>query len=389
MPVEDHDHLSSAAELGELIGLRRSLIRLQDETRLLRRHLLRQKYSSDQPRVPAGNSGGGRWTSGGGGGGPRAGFGFGGEPGEADPGGGTIFDTSGTESWSSYSEGWNDDGSIFERDVTNRDGSTIRSEYAASRTAGFDERQTVTLNSGEKVTFETTGREQTIRYDGTDGEVVARTLWTPSGPERDATVHPAFAPMAAAPALIIGGAILFNWHSPFNGSDGQQAVMGFEAREYRPSAPGALDLSLSGRVSQQEAAAACKYLPDMQEWLDDEVAKAGPISAYSSEAAYGTKIHKRLEERIKAGPFRDLYAERSLLKEVAEGQLSGADHGQPGTVRIDALEYRTDGTVCVYDFKTGKAGMGPSRSYILGRAAYFSRLTQNRAIVMEVRPSKR
>lgn len=53
---------------GELIRLRRSLIRLQDETRLLRRDLLRRKYNPSQPRVPAGSSGGGQWTSGSGGG---------------------------------------------------------------------------------------------------------------------------------------------------------------------------------------------------------------------------------------------------------------------------------------------------------------------------------
>jgi hypothetical protein len=361
MPIEDRDRFSPDADLSDLIGLRRSLIRLQDETRLLRRHLLQRKYSPAQPRVPAGNTGGGRWTSGESGGGPRGGFGFGlgdgqGEPGEAGPDGGTVYDTSGDEAWTSYSEGFSDDGSLFERDVVNRDGSTIRSEYDASRSAGFDERQTVTLNSGERFTFETTGREQTIRYGGTDGEVVARSIWTPSGPERDATVQPALAPMAAAPALIIGGAILYGWQSPFNGSDGQQAVMGFEARKYTPSAPGAFDLSLSARVSQDEATAACKYLPKMQEWLDDEVRKAGPMGAYSSETAYGTQVHKRLEERIKSGPFRDLYAERSFLKEAAEGQLSGADRGQSGAVRIDALEYRPDGTVCVYDFKTGRLG---------------------------------
>lgn len=53
--------------------------------------------------------------------------------------------------------------------------------------------------------------------------------------------------------------------------------MGFNAREYRPeeSANGKLDLSYSGRVSQEEAEKACRYLPDMQARLDDAVAKAG------------------------------------------------------------------------------------------------------------------
>ncbi|AMJ62006.1 hypothetical protein [Bosea sp. PAMC 26642] len=392
MPDHQGHHLFGASRHGDIIHLRRRLIRLQDQAGLLRRDLSQRKFNPDQPRMPGGNATGGQWTSGGGGGGgSRPGFGFDGGGGLAEfaPDGGTVLDESGDEAWSSYDEGWSDDGSIFERDIVNRDGSTIQSEYAASRIAGFDERHTVTLDSGEKVNFETTDRTQTIRYGGADGEIVSRTLWTPDGPEADATIQPAFAPMVVAPAIIIGGAILFNWQSPSNGIDGQQAVMGFNAREYQPSAPGALDLSLSGRVTDEEATAACKYLPDMQTLLDEEVGKAGSIKDYPSEAAYGTYIHKQLEQRIKENRFHDLYPERSFLKQVEEGRLSGAEYGQSGTVRIDAIEYRLDGTVCVYDFKTGAAGLGTSRSYILGRAAYFSRFSRSRAIVMEVRPTKR
>lgn len=129
MKTNDHDRHLSSIEYADLVGLRRSLIRLQDETRLLRRHLLQRKYSPGQPRVPAGNTGGGRWTSHEGGGGPRAGFGFGlgagpGEPGEGASEGGAVVDTTGEASWSSFTEGYSDDGSVFERDVTNRDGST-------------------------------------------------------------------------------------------------------------------------------------------------------------------------------------------------------------------------------------------------------------------------
>ena len=66
----------------ELLRLRRSLMRIQDEALLLRRDIaasrMRQrKYSPDQPRVPAGNTGGGQWTSGSGGGGSGLGLGAG------------------------------------------------------------------------------------------------------------------------------------------------------------------------------------------------------------------------------------------------------------------------------------------------------------------------
>ena len=190
-----------------------------------------------------------------------------------------VVDETGEETWAFYEESRDEAGDVAERAIVNRDGSTIHSEYAASRQAGFDERHTVTTSEGDKVTFETIERTQTMRIGGPDGEIVGRTVWTPGGPEPDATIQPAFAPLAVAPALIIGGAILFNWQSSQNG-DGQQAVTAFEANEYRPSSPNLLDLRFAGRVSQEEAEAACKCLPDLQVRLDDVVARAGSVKDY-------------------------------------------------------------------------------------------------------------
>ena len=388
MSIHHDDPRSQIIRRGELLVLRRQLLRIQDEARLLRRDWLRQKYSPDQPRVPAGGAGGGQWTSGGGGGsGSASGEGFD----EFAPDGGTVFDTSGNEAWASFNEGWSDDGTVFERDIVNRDGSTIQSEYAASRASGFDERQTVTLSSGEKVVFETTDRTQTIRAGGADGEIVGHTVWAPSGPERDATVQPVLDPLTLGPGAVValGGAILFNWQSPFNGSDGQQAVMAFEAHDFRPSMPGAADLSFSGRVSQEEAEAVCKYLPEMQARLDNAVAKAGSPNDYRSPQAYGTFVHKELKDQIDAAGYRDLVAERSVFKEeAARREDSIARYGIAKTVRIDAVETRPDGTRCLYDFKTGERGMSDARFSVLGRA-YYNDLPQiTRAIVIQVRPKR-
>lgn len=387
----DRQHFEPAGH-GEVVRLRRSLIRLQDEARLLRRDVLKRKYNPSQPRVPAGGPGGGQWTSGAGGGGSGGAMpGFGEEGGLAEfaPEDGFVVDDTGDEAWAFYEESTAQDGTVSERAVVNRDGSTIHSEYAASREAGFDERHTVTTPKGDKVIFETTDQAQTIRLGNSNGEIVSRSVWAPDGPTLEPTIQPAFAPIVVAPALVIGGAILFNWQSPFNGSDGQQAVMGFNAREFRPSGSGALDLDFSGRVTQEEAVAACKYLPEMQARLDDVVAGAGVVRDYPSAAAYGSYVHKQLKDQIDQARYPDLYAERSFLKELNELQRERVRYGAGGSIRIDAIEYRPDGTVCVYDFKTGSAGVGASRAYVLGRAGYFSALARSRAIVIEVRPNRR
>jgi len=372
-------HRLSARE-SELRTLRLCLLHLRHELGLIRRDHWRRKYNPDQPRVPAGGPGGGQWTSGGGGGVSPAGNpdlpGFGAADGEAG--------------WSSLGEGWSEDGSVFEQAVTDGAGTTIQSEYAASRAAGFDERQTITLPSGDRVSFETTDNVQTIRFGGPDGDLVGRTIWTPSGPEPDATIQPVFAPLIAAPTIIAGGAILFNWQSPQNGSDGQQAVMGFNARDYRPGdgTSGKLELSYSGRVTQEQAESACRYLPDMQARLDDAVAKAGPISDYPSAAVYGTYVHRRLKEQIDSAGYPDLRAEISAYKIAMETGLKPVPYGYAARLRIDAVEYRSDSTMCIYDFKTGKAGLSAPRSYDLGLAGYLSKPGFNRAIVIEVRPRR-
>ncbi len=317
--------------------------------------------------------------------------GFGPEGGlaEAGPGDGFVVDETGEETWAFYEESRDEAGDVAERAIVNRDGSTIHSEYAASRQAGFDERHTVTTSEGDKVTFETIERTQTMRVGGPDGEIVGRTVWTPGGPEPDATIQPAFAPLAVAPALIIGGAILFNWQSSQNG-DGQQAVTAFEANEYRPSSPNLLDLRFAGRVSQEEAEAACKYLPDLQVRLDDVVARAGSVKDYPSAAVYGTYVHQRLREQIDAMGRVDLRAEVSAYKIAAETSGDTTPrYGYPRTIRIDAVEYREDGTVCVYDFKTGRAGMTQQRFLELGGAGYVRRRQSTRAIVIQVRPTRR
>lgn len=380
----------------ELLRLRRSLNRIQDEALLLRRDIRAgkypRKYSPNQPRVPAGSTGGGQWTSGSGGGG-GAGLGFG----EGLAGGlgmgfgesigeGLFVDPTGEAFWSSFSESWNENGSVFERDIVNRDGSTIQSEYAASREVGFDERQTVRLTSGENVSFETTDRVQTIRYGG---EVVSRSVWTASGPERDATVQPAFAPMVAAPAIIIGGAILFGWESQRNGLGGGQAIMGFNAQDFRldPNARGGLDLSFVGRLSEDEVTNACVRWPDVRDFADRAGHAAGSVDLYPSAAVQGTNVHTRFKVYVDDVNDPFFRAERSFSKELYEATGEAESrYGYPGSIRVDGYEYRPDGTLCIYDLKTGVARLSDRRAEILARAASLGFSPIRRIIVTDVRP---
>ena len=375
-----HHHFSARGS--ELRTLRLRLLRLRQELGLIRRERLHCKYNPNQPRVPAGSASGGRWTSGGGGG-PAAqnltlpGFGLPQTAAEGEAG------------WSSLGEGWSEDGSVFEQAVTDGEGTTIQSEYAASRaTSGFDERQTVTTASGT-VSFETADNVQSIFLGGPGGDLVGRAIWTPSGPEPDATVQPAFADKAL-PMIIGGGAALFNWQSQLNGSDGQQAVMGFNVREYRPgiSANGALELLYSGSVTQEQAELACRRLPEVQSFADRAANAAGSPDLYPSRAVYGTGVHTRFAQFVKDLHDINFQAERSYVKERVEGAGSGeVPYGYPGSIRVDAYEYRRDGTLCVYDLKTGRADLPDRRAEIIAKATAMGFKPILRVLVIAVRPT--
>ena len=387
MSARSDRHLSKAAGEGEIIRLRRSLIRLQDEARLLRRDVLRRKYNPSQPRVPAGSAGGGQWTSGAGGGGGSGGstvLGFGEAGGLAEFASedGFVIDETGDEAWAFYEESTGADGEVSERAIVNRDGSTIHSEYAASREAGFDERHTVTTPEGDKTVFETTDKTQTIREGGPDGEVIARTVWTPDGPEALATVQPAY-----ADKLAVGGALLFGWFSSRNGLDGAQAVMGLNARDFLVDEAGRLEPAAVVQLSDSELEAACLRWVDVKGFADRAANAAGSVDLYPSPAVYGTSVHTRFRSFI--DDLHDPYfkAEISFMKQGSEPTESAlVRYGYPKSVRVDAYEYRDDGTLCVYDLKTGRAGVSRFRADILANATRAGFRNIRRVIVTEVRP---
>ena len=107
-------------------------------------------------------------------------------------------------------------------------------------------------------------------------------------------------------------------------------------------------------------------------------------------ATYGTNVHVRFRDFVNDLNDINFRAERSFLKEAAEptsrDELAA---GYPRSVRTDAYEYRPeDGTLCVYDLKTGRRGLSLRRSDILATAVYLGMRDVRRVIMLEVRPRK-
>ncbi|AZO80263.1 MULTISPECIES: hypothetical protein [unclassified Bosea (in: a-proteobacteria)] len=396
MPDQPHHSASDSAHWHEIVLLRRRLVSLKAQTRLLR-HELARKYNPDQPRVPAGSEGGGQWTSGGGGGDPTlTGTDWLGDLGNAlstalsfsD----TVADTSGEENWAFYQDATRPDGSLAERAIVNRDGSTIQSEFAEpGRRSDWDERHTVTLPEGGKTTFETAGRTQTIRNGGPDGEVVSRSTWTERGPEREATVQEAFAPLVVAPAAaeitITTALTLFTWLSARNKIDGLQAVAGFSAREFQGDGSSSPRLDFVANLTEQEADRACNRRETVQELLDKAARDAGSPSNYPNAGAYGTAVHTRVKRGVDKESDPNFRAEISAFREEVAGD-GARRYGLRHTFRADVVERASETTACGYDLKTGNAILGPKRAAEL--VVLMKRLYPNahRFIIMQMKPRK-
>lgn len=391
--MPDLPSASDNARWREIVLLRRRLVSLKAQTRLLR-HQLGRKYNPDQPRVPAGNADGGQWTSGGGGGeGSPAptGTDFLSDLGAAFSAalnfGDVVADTSGEESWAFYQEATRPDGSLAERAIVNRDGSTIQSEFAEPGRAGdWDQRHTVTLPDGGKTTFETSGRTQTIRDGGPGGEVVSRSTWTERGPEPEATVQQARSPGPRGDPTS-AATILFGWLASRDQVDGKRTVMGFVPRDYQPSRPGSWSSLRRKAVAGRDEE--CLPLARQGPGTDGSGRRrSGDPRQFSSMATYGTNVHVRFKNFVEDLHNLNFRAERSFLKEAAdptsEDELAA---GYPRSVRVDGYEYRPqDGTLCVYDLKAGRRGLSVRRSDILATAAYLGMRDVRRVIVIEVRP---
>jgi hypothetical protein len=356
---------------------------------------LDRKYSEDQPRVPAGNPGGGRWTS---------------DTNRSMQGADdtiaddqvertVVHDEAATQLWESIASEYREDGSLARQYIFNRDGSAIRSEFSVSgEGAGWDERHSVVLQDGSITTFENSGSKQVV-FDG-EGRVLGTSVLTPQGIEPEATVQLARAPGRALEMLAQGGraaiakgveaaATLFTWLSSRN-IPNETAALFFRAESFQSSGEGTLPFHV-GQLSENDTRSICPKM-DVVQSHTDEAAREIRRADYSSAATYGTAVHTALRDRIRNLQDSTLMAERSFLKEKAETGIKykvenqDTTYGQIGSLRIDVLEHAENKSTCVYDIKTGKSTLSGPRIAEMVKAVYLRFPQTRQMVVIETRP---
>ena len=342
-------------------------------------------FDPNQPRVPAGHSHGGRWT----------------RTGAHGPASRrqVEIDDADEEAWESVNS-YRLDGTLAEQGVVNRDGSRIHSQFSLDpRMAGWDERHTVTLPDGQQITFENNGDTQTIY--GADGQPIGASTWTNNGPEPEAVLQQAFAPAvvvgaavgaAAVRAAVQAALVLGTWLASRNGLDGT-AVVSFPVTVYQPGADKKLHPIWVGRLRDKELKDSCPKYADVQSETDNAASSTNRAN-YPSPATYGTSVHWRLHDQIKdlnKKGEEKLHSEVSYLKTLAETgeKPDKVNYGTKGSIRVDVLENTDNGTVCVYDIKTGLSGLYPGRSLEIARAVHKYHPNAQSIILIEMRPSRR
>jgi hypothetical protein len=338
------------------------------------------RYDPNQPRVPAGNSDGGQWTDAG----IAAGT-------SADSFRRVIHDRTAKQPWKAVVNDFRRDGSLSRQTVVNRDGSAIRSDFSASNAVtGWDERHTVFKPDGSVTAFANSGLTQIV-VDG-HGNIVSNSVWSASGPEPEARTLPAFfeTPPIPHPALRALGAAaaLYTWMSSRNSAD-QTAVLAFRADAYLPGESSKRPAIWVGQLTRDQVDDACPRHAEVQSITNDAAALIDR-GRFPTPTQYGTAIHKWIERSINGPPTipRSPPPDPNFFAEASLRKSKDAGYGLLGSRRIDVLENTGDRTVCVYDIKTGEAGLHAARAAELASTVQYYYPGTQRIIVTEVRPRR-
>jgi hypothetical protein len=98
-------------------------------------------------------------------------------------------------------------------------------------------------------------------------------------------------------------------------------------------------------------------------------------------ARLGNLIHYDIARTFKNLNYPGVHVELSLHNIGEE-----VPYGRKDSVRLDLFELTSDNMVCIYDYKTGKEELSPTRALLLSRIAK-ARFPQSKGIIMmQVRP---
>jgi hypothetical protein len=162
----------------------------------------------------------------------------------------------------------------------------------------------------------------------------------------------------------------------------RRAVLEFNAREFRLGESGDLGRPNVSLLNRDQVRNACPRLGEVQDRTNRATAFVRASGGIMSPQQFGTAVHTNLKRQIDRLNDRNFRAEVSYLKNQIE------NYGKKDSIRIDVLEKLGNGTVCVYDIKTGRSGLSPTRMVEIVKNVFGAFPEAHRIIVSEVRPNR-
>lgn len=160
-------------------------------------------------------------------------------------------------------------------------------------------------------------------------------------------------------------------------------VLEFRAKEFSVAKEegGKLAFASVHAVERDEVDRYCPRLSEVQDRTDRITAQVDSENLKLSPQNRGTEIHTRLRDEIREMSDPNFKAEQSLLKSETTDR-----YGEKGSIRIDVYERVGDGTVCIYDIKTGRAEFTGQRMAEIASRVYRSYPDTTRILLSEIRP---
>lgn len=179
---------------------------------------------------------------------------------------------------------------------------------------------------------------------------------------------------------------LYSLLSLHNNRD-RQAVIEFNAQEFHGKDGHLIPRKKPLILDRDDVEGMCDRLGEVQKYTDAAAKAAGKREEYPTAAEYGTAVHSKLKTAIN-GPDpkkvrnKDFKAEVSFMK-MREEEV---EYGLKDSIRVDVYEKAENNTVCVYDIKTGKSGLGAKRMKEIAKNVFAAYPKTRRIVVTEVRP---
>jgi hypothetical protein len=197
-------------------------------------------------------------------------------------------------------------------------------------------------------------------------------------PDKTENVKLAFAGPAVEKA-VEALAALWVFLSARNTAD-STALLEFNAREFLPGATPEHPAIATRPLTREDVDASCPRNGLVQE-LTNKASEAARAESYNLRPAeFGTLVHSNLKVAVNSLKDRNFRAERSAVKSQEE------DYGTPDSVRVDVIENVGDGTVCVYDIKTGKSKLSLLRMQEIADNVHSLFPGTKKVLLIEKRP---